>query len=84
LGRDSIEREIDNLIVALNNKNYQEALKLLKEINSVLPQLPKEKAFSLYLLLDELIKKLKIEEKQILSLLETKSCIKDSYLKHSL
>ncbi|WP_456456126.1 hypothetical protein [Thermovibrio sp.] len=84
MGRDSIEGKISSLIVALNNKDYQEALKLLREIDSALPKLSKERAFSLYLLLDELSKKLKIEEREILSLLETKSCIKNSYLKHSL
>ncbi len=84
MGRDSIEGKINGLIVALSNKDYQEALKLLREIDSALPKLSKERAFSLYLLLDELSKKLKIEEREILSLLETKSCIKDSYLKHSL
>ncbi len=84
MGRDSLERELNSLIVALNNKDYEEALKLLKEIDLNFSELSKEKAFRLYLLLEELTKKLKIEEEKILSLLEMKAWVKSSYLKHSL
>ncbi len=84
MGRDSFERELNSLIVAINNKNYEEALKLLREFDLNLSKLSKERASALYLLLEELTKSLKIEEEKILSLLETKACVKNSYLKHSL
>jgi len=84
LGRDSFERELNSLIVAINNKNYEEALNLLREFDLNLPKLSKERASALYLLLEELTKSLKIEEEKILSLLETKVWVKNSYLKHSL
>jgi|OM-RGC.v1.032967559 hypothetical protein len=84
LGKDSLKKVLDNLIVEVENGNYQKASELLSGLPELLPSLSPAQARELYLLLDSLQKKLKLNEEELLKQLSNSKKVKESYGKCSL
>lgn len=84
MGRSKVEGLIAELIVSLEEDNYEKALKVVSSLAGLLPSLTPEEALRLDRLLLQLEKTLKLKEEAILNSMSNRNKVRGSYLKCSL